>query len=32
MIGKGELPEVAEVWGGAVDQVDQWWEELVEAV
>jgi hypothetical protein len=27
-----ELPEAGQVWGGVVDQVDQWWEELVEAV
>ena len=27
-----ELPDTREVWGGVVDEVDQWWEELVEAV
>jgi hypothetical protein len=27
-----ELPDTGAVWGGVVDQVDQWWEELVEAV
>jgi hypothetical protein len=27
-----ELPEPGQVWGGVVDEVDQWWEELVEAV
>jgi hypothetical protein len=27
-----ELPDAGEVWDGVVDQVDQWWEELVEAV
>ena len=27
-----QLPEPGQVWGGVVDQVDQWWEELVEAV
>jgi hypothetical protein len=26
------LPEPGQVWGGVVDQVDQWWEELMEAV
>jgi hypothetical protein len=27
-----ELPEPGQVWGGVIDQVDQWWEELLEAV
>jgi len=27
-----ELPDAGEVWGGVVDQVDQWWGELVRAV
>jgi hypothetical protein len=26
------LPEPGQVWDGVVDQVDQWWEELVKAV
>jgi hypothetical protein len=26
------LPEPGQIWGGVVDQVDQWWEELMEAV
>jgi len=27
-----ELPGPGQVWGGVVNQVDQWWEELEEAV
>ena len=27
-----ELPESGEIWGGVVDQVDLWWEDLVGAV
>ena len=27
-----EFPDAGEVWGGVVDQVDQWWGELVRAV
>ncbi len=27
-----ELPEPGQVGGGVVDQVDRWWESLVEAV
>jgi hypothetical protein len=27
-----QLPEPGQIWGGVVDRVDQWWEELVEAV
>jgi hypothetical protein len=27
-----ELPEPGTIWDGVVDQVDQWWEELVKAV
>jgi hypothetical protein len=27
-----QLPEPGQVWGGVVDQVNQWWEELVAAV
>ena len=27
-----QLPEPGQIWGGVVDQVDRWWEELVEAV
>ena len=30
--GDPELPEVAEVWSGLVDDVNQWWESLVAAV
>jgi hypothetical protein len=26
------LPEPGQVWGGVVGRLDQWWEELVEAV
>ena len=27
-----QLPDAGDVWDGVVDQVDQWWEELAEAV
>jgi hypothetical protein len=27
-----ELPDAGEVWGGVVENMDQWWESLVEAV
>jgi hypothetical protein len=27
-----ELPDAGNIWGGVVDQVDQWWEGLMEAV
>jgi hypothetical protein len=27
-----ELPVAGEVWGGVVEDVDQWWDELVGAV
>jgi hypothetical protein len=27
-----ELPDAEEAWGGVVENVDQWWESLVEAV
>ena len=27
-----DLPFVGEVWGGVVENMDQWWESLVEAV
>jgi hypothetical protein len=27
-----ELPEPGQVWGGVVDQVDEWWDSVVEAV
>ena len=27
-----ELPEAVEIWGGVVENLDQWWESLVEAV
>jgi hypothetical protein len=27
-----QLPVAGEVWDGVVDQADEWWEELVEAV
>jgi hypothetical protein len=26
------LPEAGEVWGGVVENLDQWWESLVEAL
>ena len=27
-----KLPDAGKVWGGVVEDVDQWWESLVEAV
>jgi hypothetical protein len=27
-----ELPDAGEVWGGVVENMDQWWESLVGAV
>jgi hypothetical protein len=27
-----DLPDAGEVWGGFVENMDQWWESLVEAV
>ena len=27
-----QLPDAGDVWDGVVDQVDRWWEELVEAM
>jgi hypothetical protein len=31
-VGDPELPYAVEVWGGFVDNLDQWWESLVECV
>jgi hypothetical protein len=27
-----ELPDAAQIWDGVVENLDQWWESLVEAV
>jgi hypothetical protein len=30
--GASKLPEIGEIWGGVVEDMDSWWESLVEGV